>query len=103
MSEKPMKASKLIWWIARMALRYDSKCRRYREMVQKPRVGDIVVEYTHIIGMKKTRCGLYSAIGELLSIEEHERGETEYVIRTIEGDVQRWKNAEFLIVEAKGE
>lgn len=89
---EPEWASKLVWWLAAIA---SVPPREWRE----PRVGDIVVETTHRIGMARHGLGLVAAVGELLKIEEtKEQGKT-YTIRTLEGKEQRWSNAMMAVVE----
>jgi hypothetical protein len=86
---EPQYASRLVWWIASLA-----------DWTSRVKVGDIVVEVTHCIGMARHQLGLHSAIGELLAIEETAEGTT-YTIRTIEGNEQRWTNAKMCVVESK--
>jgi hypothetical protein len=67
--------------------------------IYHPQVGDTVVEVTHLMGLAKQKLGLLSAVGELLKIEEIAGEGRRYTIRTVEGNVQRWLNAEFYVVE----
>lgn len=88
-------ASRLVWWLARAALRQMGR-------QPKPKVGDVVVEVTHLLGMARHRLGLLSAVGELLAIEEQEHLGPAYTIRTIEGKEQRWSNAEMVTIDEHG-
>lgn len=96
-SEKTETASRWVWWIANMAMNqpYPRK---------DPKVGDIVVEVTHLMGLTRARLGRHSAIGELLEIDES-GGEwnKRYLIRSAdpaEGD-NWWGNARIEVVESK--
>jgi hypothetical protein len=88
---EPQWASKLVCWLAGLT----SQNRVYLE----PRVGDIVVETTHWIGMARHGLGLIDAVGELLKIEETKEDGKIYTIRTLEGKEQRWSNAMMAVVD----
>ncbi len=88
---KPQWASKLVWWLAGLT----SQNRVYLE----PRVGDIVVETTHRLGMARHGLGLIDAVGELLKIEDSKETGKIYTIRTLEGKEQRWSNAMMAVVD----
>lgn len=89
---EPQWASKLVWWLASLA---SVPPREYRE----PKVGDIVIETTHRLGMARHGLGLISAVGELIAIEKNETEGTIYTIRTLEGKEQRWSNAHISVVD----
>jgi hypothetical protein len=66
-----------------------------RDRAFRPKVGDIVFERTHPnryadIETKK------GAIGELLSVETTEDGDTAYTIQDLSGQPRRWVNADFV-------
>ncbi len=88
---QPQWASKLVWWLAGLT----SQNRVYLE----PRVGDIVVETTHRLGMARHGLGLIDAVGELLKIEDSKKTGKIYTIRTLEGKEQRWSNAIMAVVD----
>jgi len=89
------KASRLVWWLIDLAL----ALRQKEPHPAAPRVGDIVVEMTHTIGLAKHRLGLVSAVGELIRIEEDSLGKV-WVIKTLEGGREvRWRNANVLVIE----
>lgn len=89
---EPQWASKLVWWLASLA---SVPPREYRE----PKVGDIVIETTHRLGMARHGLGLIAAVGELIAIEKNETEGTIYTIRTLEGKEQRWSNAHMSVVD----
>lgn len=89
---EPQWASKLVWWLASLA---SVPPREYRE----PKVGDIVIETTHRLGMARHGLGLIAAVGELIAIEKSETEGTIYTIRTLEGKEQRWSNAHMSVVD----
>lgn len=72
----PESASRLVWWLARMAL-------KQMGLQERPKVGDTVVEVTHLLGLAKHQLGLVSAVGELIKIEKDEQRGTLYTIRTL--------------------
>lgn len=88
----PENASRLVWWLCRMAL-------LQMGFKSRPEIGDTVVEVTHVLGLAKKRLGLLSAVGELIKIEKDDQRGTLYTIRTIEGKEQRWENAEMVTIE----
>lgn len=89
---EPEWASKLVWWLASLASVPPPEWR-------EPRVGDIVVETTHRLGMARHGLGLIAAVGELLKIEETKEEGKIYTIRTLEGKEQRWSNADMSVVD----
>lgn len=89
---EPQWASKLVWWLASLA---SVPPREYRE----PKVGDIVVETTHRLGMARHSLGLIDAVGELIAIEKDDKRGTIYTLRTLEGKEQRWENAHMSVVD----
>lgn len=93
---EPQWASKLVWWLASLA---SAPPREYR----KPKIGDIVVETTHRLGMARQKLGLIDAVGKLVRIEEGELGGTIYTICTLEGKEQRWQNAYMVVVDRPSE
>ena len=98
-AKKTQPASKLVWWIARLAsLRVP-----YNGKIPKPKVGDIVVEVTHIAGLAKHQLGLHSAIGELLEIGEDEHKSPKYLIKSFDSNVGNtwWSNAYIAVVWEK--
>jgi len=84
-------ASKLVWWLAGLA--------HQNRVNLEPRVGDVVVETTHRMGMGRHRLGLIDAVGELLKIEDSQETGKIYTIRTLEGKEKRWVNAMMLVVD----
>ena len=86
---QPQYASHLVRWIVWLA-----------DWTKPVKVGDIVVEVTHVIGLSRSQLGLHSAIGELLKVEQDTSGTT-YTIRDIEGKEQRWTNAKICLVEER--
>ena len=85
------KTSKLVWWLALLA----GKATNYK----KPKVGDWVVENTHLIGFAKRRVGLVEAVGKLISIENSPTEGEIHTIETLEGKTQVWKNSSFSLLE----
>jgi len=84
--------SPLIWHLAMLASKDYSA----------PKVGDLVVENTHLIGFAKHRVGLVKAFGRLKSIEELDgmmKGMKKYTIINMDGNETVWENAHFCIVE----
>lgn len=84
----PEYASRLIWWIVGLA-----------DWTKPVKVGDIVVEATHLMGLARKKLGLHSALGELLKIEETQEGKV-YTLRDVEGIERRWTNAKMCLVES---
>lgn len=83
-------ASHLVWWIARLV-----------DWTKPVKVGDTVVEVTHLLGMARHQLGLHAAIGTLLVIEKMDEG-VAYTIRDIEGRTRQWTNAKVCLVEEGG-
>lgn len=90
--EKTEMASRLVWWIARLA----SKQMGFQP---RPQVGDMVVEITHTLGLARRRLGLLSAVGELLRVEAGGPLGPVYVIRNLNGEEARWENAQLVTIE----
>jgi hypothetical protein len=90
----PENASRLVWWLARLALKQMG-----RQPV--PKLGDSVVEVTHLMGLARKQLGLLSAVGKLVGVEQDEHQGTIYTILTIEGKYQRWENANVVTVESE--
>ncbi len=88
----PETASRLVWWLAKMAMQQMGR-------QPEPKIGDTVIEVTHLMGLARKRLGLLSAVGELIAIENDEQRGTLYTIRTLEGKEQRWENAELVTIE----
>lgn len=93
-------ASRLVYWLARLALKHANECTHHRE---KPEVGDIVIEYTHTIGLGHKQLGLIGAVGELIRVEKDDAWGTAFIIKTLEGKEQRWVNASMLVVLKKSQ
>ena len=86
-------ASRWVWWIASLAME-----RPYPR--REPKVGDTVVEVTHLCGLARHRLGLHTAIGELLEIRRGKYG-LEYLIKSAdpnEGETW-WENARIEVIE----
>lgn len=86
-------ASILVWLLGRMALHAPY------EATSNPKVGDIVIEITHLMGLAKHSLGLLSAVGTLLRIDDGGSQGEIYTIRTVEGIEQRWRNAMVYVLE----
>ncbi len=70
----------------------------------EPRVGDVVVEFSHVLGTAQRRVGRTAAFGTLVGIECDDM-DVIYTIKSLEGETTRWRNAEILVVyrnETKG-
>ena len=92
MSENKSETSPLIWHLAMLA----SKDYTY------PKVGDLVVENTHLIGFARKKVGLMNAFGRLKKIEDMGgmmAGLKKYTIECMDGKEQTWENANFCVVE----
>lgn len=87
-------ASRWVWWIAELAM---------KQPHPRPtaKVGDIVVEVTHLIGLAHHQLGRHKAIGELLEIEEGGKYGTRYLIKSAdpnEGETW-WENCRIEVIE----
>lgn len=87
-------ASRWVWLIAILAMKLPYP----RE---KPRVGDIVVETTHLFSLAQHRIGLHKAVGELLEIDKDKNGQPAYLIKSIDPYVGKtwWVNADITVIE----
>ena len=90
--EKTETASRLVWWIARLAIRQMGG-------TTKAKVGDEVVEVTHLFGLAHHRIGLLTAVGELVKIEEDPKHGNIYTIKGLDGQEVRWANAEVVTID----
>ena len=87
-------ASRLVWWLARMA-----------SLQSYPRpdikIGDTVVESSHLLGLCRHRIGLHSALGELVAIEGEWPYPKRFLIRSFDPTVGEtwWANARVELVE----
>lgn len=83
----------MVWWLA------FAEAKTYDE----PKIGDWVIETTHIIGLRSAMVGRLDAIGKLIKVETetepHLRGMKTYTIETIEGKEAIWSNAMFRKLE----
>ena len=88
-------ASRLVWWIARLAL-------HQKGHIEPAKVGDMVVEVTHLMGLARHQLGLLTAVGELVAIEDdsgvNHTGKI-YAIKGLDGKVTRWGNADVVAIE----
>ena len=89
-NRKLSNASPLVYYLGLAVLRDPE--------IRKPKIGDMVIEVTHLINYSKLKLGLLSAVGELISIEQDEEYGEAYVIKTIEGKEERWLNADIRVI-----
>jgi hypothetical protein len=87
-------ASRIVWWLARMAM-----LQPYPR--PKIKIGDTVVESSHLLGLARHRLGLHSALGELVEIEGEWPYPKRYLIRSFDPVVGEtwWSNAKVELVE----
>jgi len=88
-----VKLSKLIWWLAEAMVH--AKKIKHEEI----KVGDWVIEISHLIGTRGGLVGKLDAVGKVTKIvketEPHLLGGTVYTICTLENKEVTWSNAMF--------
>ena len=92
--EEPQSATRWAWWVARLA----NELTMHRREWLEPKVGDTVVETTHILGLARHALGLEAAAGELLEIGEGRYGK-KYLIKNPAGKLTWWENARIVVIE----
>ena len=88
--------SKLAWYLVMEVMKRD------HYLSERPEVGDMVVEITHVMGGARNRLGSPNAVGELIEIREEYPGSYEYHLKLFDGTQQWWSNSRFAVLE-KGE
>lgn len=89
-------ASRLVWWLAMLALKQLSLWREIR-------VGDWVIEASHILGLAKHRLGLMKAVGKVSHIHVSPSGDITYTLEGLDGKETSWGNASMIVIERNGE
>lgn len=88
--------SPLVWQMVRMA----TELMQLRVEPRRPKVGDTVIEYTHVLGLARKRLGLVSAVGQLIEVTKDEHGHDKYLIRTPAGEETWWDNAGLFVIDS---
>ena len=92
--EEPQSATRWAWWVARLA----NELTMYRREWLEPKVGDTVVETTHILGLARHALGLEAAAGELVEIADGTYGK-KYLVKNPAGKLTWWENARIVVIE----